>query len=543
MVKRIILFLSLLILSQTSLALDNLTASVDKNPVLTGEYFTLSIIAEGKVKGTIPDVSALSNDFVTSPVNTSSRTSIINGSVSSSTTWQMQLVARTPGTYTIPALEVDGETTQPIEIKVVARDDEQQSNDIFVKTELKTKNLYVQQAALYTLKLYVGKELLDGQLSAPVSDGANFTQLGKGHEEYEVIDGRRFMVLTREYMIQPQKSGNFTIEPPIFNGQIRDGYRRMATSAVGNTIDFSVSPIPANAADNWLPSEYLNFSEEWQPKDAEFTVGTPITRTLTLTAVGVTKEQLPDIQLEDVNGFRIYPDASERKQITRDGKVISQLTISFAYLPQLAGDFTLPEVKLPWFNTITKREEFATLPSKSISVILDPNQPTLPQTAPIQQPLSSPSVNPSPATQTNVVTEQIIPLWMWGLAAFGYALWLITLLIWRLRTKPTASPIVNTVTDENSAPFISFEKAVKQDNPAGFYQALLHYIKQQNITMAQWLALQPSSLQAQVQTLQSSLYGGNREKVDLSQLYGEVKTSVKSTVHTNKSQSLGNLYQ
>lgn len=120
MVKRIILFLSLLILSQTSLALDNLTASVDKNPVLTGEYFTLSIIAEGKVKGTIPDVSALSNDFVTSPVNTSSRTSIINGSVSSSTTWQMQLVARTPGTYTIPALEVDGETTQPIEIKVVA---------------------------------------------------------------------------------------------------------------------------------------------------------------------------------------------------------------------------------------------------------------------------------------------------------------------------------------------------------------------------------------------------------------------------------------
>ncbi|AXR00570.1 BatD family protein [Pseudoalteromonas piscicida] len=543
MVKRILFFLSLLILSHASLALENLTASVDKNPVLAGEYFTLSIIAEGKVKGTIPDVSVLSNDFITSPVNTSSRTSIINGSVSSSTTWQMQLVARTPGTYTIPALEVDGETTQPIEIKVVARDDKQQSEDIFVKTELKTKNLYVQQAALYTVKLYVGKELLDGQLSAPISDGANFTQLGKANEEYEVIDGRRYMVLTREYMIQPQKSGDFTIEPPIFNGQIRDGYRRMATSAVGNTIDFSVSPIPASAADKWLPSEYLNFSEEWQPKDAEFMVGTPITRTLTLTAVGVTKEQLPEIQLEDVNGFRIYPDASERKQITRDGKVISQLTISFAYLPQLAGDFALPEVKLPWFNTITKREEIATLPSKSVSVIHDPNQPALPQAAPIPQPLSSPSVNPSTATQTNVITEQVIPLWMWGLAAFGYALWLITLLIWRLRAKPAANSIVNTVTNENPAPFISFAEAVKQDNPAGFYQALLRYTKQQNITMTQWLALQPSSLRAQVQTLQSSLYGGNNAKVDLAQLYGEIKTSVKSTVHTNESQNLGNLYQ
>ncbi|MCG9760905.1 BatD family protein [Pseudoalteromonas sp. Isolate6] len=543
MVKRILFFLSLLILSHASLALENLTASVDKNPVLAGEYFTLSIIAEGKVKGTIPDVSVLSNDFITSPVNTSSRTSIINGSVSSSTTWQMQLVARTPGTYTIPALEVDGETTQPIEIKVVARDDEQQSEDIFVKTELKTKNLYVQQAALYTVKLYVGKELLDGQLSAPVSDGANFTQLGKANEEYEVIDGRRYMVLTREYMIQPQKSGDFSIEPPIFNGQIRDGYRRMATSAVGNTIDFSVSPIPANAADNWLPSEYLNFSEEWQPKDTEFMVGTPITRTLTLTAVGVTKEQLPDIQLEDVNGFRIYPDASERKQITRDGKVISQLTISFAYLPQLAGDFTLPEVKLPWFNTITKREEFATLPSKSVSVTPDPNQPVIPQTAPIAQSLSSPSITPSTATQTKVITEQIIPLWMWAIAAFGYALWLITLLVWRLKAKSAIGPKANTVTDENPAPFLSFEEAVKQNNPAAFYQALLRYTKQQNITMTQWLALQSSSLRAQVQTLQSSLYGGNSAKVDLSQLYGEIKTSVKSTVHTNKSQNLSSLYQ
>ncbi|ASD69054.1 BatD family protein [Pseudoalteromonas piscicida] len=543
MVKRILFFLSLLILSHASLALENLTASVDKNPVLAGEYFTLSIIAEGKVKGTIPDVSVLSNDFITSPVNTSSRTSIINGSVSSSTTWQMQLVARTPGTYTIPALEVDGETTQPIEIKVVARDDKQQSEDIFVKTELKTKNLYVQQAALYTVKLYVGKELLDGQLSAPISDGANFTQLGKANEEYEVIDGRRYMVLTREYMIQPQKSGDFSIEPPIFNGQIRDGYRRMATSAVGNTIDFSVSPIPASAADNWLPSEYLNFSEEWQPKDAEFMVGTPITRTLTLTAVGVTKEQLPEIQLEDVNGFRIYPDASERKQITRDGKVISQLTISFAYLPQLAGDFALPEVKLPWFNTITKREEIATLPSKSVSVIHDPNQPALPQAAPIPQPLSSPSVNPSTATQTNVITEHVIPLWMWGLATGGYTLWLITLLVWRLRSKPAANPITTKVTDENPTPLISFAEAVKQNNPAGFYQALLSYTKKQNITMTQWLALQPDSLRAQVQTLQSSLYGGNNAKVDLAQLYGEIKTSVKSMVHTNESQNLGNLYQ
>ncbi|PCK29671.1 BatD family protein [Pseudoalteromonas piscicida] len=542
MVKRILFFLSLLICSQTSWALDKLTASVDKNPVLAGEYFTLSIIAEGKVKGTIPDVSALSNDFVTSPVNTSSRTSIINGSVSSSTTWQMQLVARSPGTYTIPAFEVDGAKSQPIEISVVARDDQQQSKDIFVNTELKTRNLYVQQAALYTVKLYIGKDLLDGQLSDPVSDGAIFTQLGKASEEYEIIDGRRYMVLTREYMIQPQKSGNFTIEPPVFNGQIRDNYRRMATSAVGDSIDFSVSPIPADAADTWLPSEYLNFSEEWQPKTATFTVGTPITRTLTLTAVGVTKEQLPEIQMEDVNGFRIYPDTSERKQITRDGKVISQLIVSFAYLPQSAGDFTLPEVTLPWFNTITKREEVATLPSKTLSVVQDPNQPLLPQTPKVaQQPLNT---TPSSAASVpaQVITEYKTPLWVWAVAASGYVVWLITLLIWWSTSKSKVQRQPQPAQQVTAPPFVSFEEAVKQNSANAFYQALLNYTKQQNIPMTKWLKQQPESLQSKVHALQSSLYSNTQSQVDLSALLNEIKQSVKRTVNKGSKPALEELY-
>lgn len=542
MVKRILFLLSLLIISHKTLAVDNLTASVDKNPVLAGEYFTLSIVAQGKVKGTIPDVSALSNDFVTSPVNTSSRTSIINGSVASSTTWQMQLVARSPGTYAIPAFEVDGAKTQPIEISVVAREDQQQSKDIFVKTELKTPNLYVQQAALYTVKLYIGKDLLDGQLSDPISDGATFTQLGKASEEYEIIDGRRYMVLTREYMIQPQKSGDFTIKPPVFNGQIRDNYRRMATSAVGDSIDFSVSPIPADAADTWLPSEYLNFSEEWQPNESTFTVGTPITRTLTLTAVGVTKEQLPDIQVEDTDGFRIYPDTSERKQITRDGKVISQLIVSFAYLPQRAGDFVLPEVTLPWFNTITKREEIATLASKSLSVVQDPNQPVLPQTPKVTQQTRSNEPSQAVSTSTQQHTSYTVPLWVWALAVSGYIIWLVTLMFWWRASKSTVKHQPKMSQQTNSQPLISFEEAVKQNSANAFYQALLNHTRQQNMSMAKWLQQQPESLKTQVNELQRSLYSNTQSSVDLSALFTEVKRSIKQAADKRSKQVLDTLY-
>ena len=118
----------------------------------------------------------------------------------------------------------------------------------------------MQQAGLYSVKLYIGQDLLDGQLSAPEADGATLTQLGKQQEEYEILDGRRYMVITREYMLQPQKSGEITVQPPVFNGQVREGYRRMAVSAVAEPIKLTVNPIPSEHADNWLPSEYVNFS-------------------------------------------------------------------------------------------------------------------------------------------------------------------------------------------------------------------------------------------------------------------------------------------
>jgi hypothetical protein len=193
MVMRFLCGLLLLVISQVSLAVDGVTASVDKNPVLVGEYFTLTIEATGKVSGETPDTSELARLFSIGPMSTSSRTSIINGSISSSTSWQMQVLARRAGEFTIPAFTVAGATSDPITLKVIERDNNAtEQNDVFVKMTLQDGPLYVQQAALVSVKLYVGKELLDGQLTAPEMPDTQFTLLGKQKEEYEIVDGRRY---------------------------------------------------------------------------------------------------------------------------------------------------------------------------------------------------------------------------------------------------------------------------------------------------------------------------------------------------------------
>ncbi len=543
MVTRFYIACVFLLFSTANVAFDKLTASVDRNPVLVGEYFTLTISADGRVSGQQPDTSALAKQFVMGPVNTGSSTRIINGQASSETTWQMQLMSRRAGDITIPAFTVSGKSSDPIKLKVVARsNDADEQKDIFIKTELKPSKLFVQQAGLYTVKLYLGKDLLDGQLSAPAMENAQVTLLGKQKEDYEVLDGRRYMVISREYLLQPQKSGEYTIDPPIFNGQVRENYRRMSVSAMGKAEIIDVQPVPENYNGAWLPSELVNLSEEFQPISDKVVVGTPITRTITLTALGVTKEQLPEIRLPEVDGFRSYPDESERNQLARDGRVISQLVSSYALVPQIPGTYTLPEVKMPWFNTVINRVQYATLPARTLTVIADPNQtvPAIPNmTAPIQnQQTIEPTIVEVPVEKT---------LLDWGILVSGYVLWLFTLIFVWLGYIGRKKAVIETETNDSFKPKMSLSlltQAAKANEKTRFYQLLSEFVTTELTTtsFSQWQKdLDNSELKAEIVNLQAALYSKGTASANLEKI-AKLISQIEKNQADQKRSSLQPLY-
>ncbi|KID57314.1 protein BatD [Pseudoalteromonas luteoviolacea] len=548
MVMRFAICFILFAVALPALAIDRLTASVDKNPVLVGEYFTLTIEANGKVSGQMPDTSAIAKNFVTGPISTSSRTQIVNGSMSSATSWQMQVMSRSAGEFTLPAFEVSGIKSQPINLRVVAREsDDSQQKDIFVTTELAPQSLYVQQAALYTVKLFIGKDLLDAQMSQPTMNEGSITAMGQQEEAYEVVDGRRYRVITRKYLIQPQKSGNFTVEGPIFNGQVREGYRRMAVSAVGESIDVEVKPIPNDYKGAWLPSELVNLAEEWQPEDKQVVVGSPITRTFTLTALGITKEQMPDIDIPSVDGFRIYPDETDRNQMARDGRVISQMVASYALLPQKPGTYTLPEIKLPWFNTVINRIQYATLPARTVEVIADPNQPQTPTVQP-QPNVTMQSVAPSNQVEPTIIYRDAKKSWVdWVLTGLGYVLWLITLVVMLLRKSHTpvqASAKDSQNTDNTNAQdkLKQLAKVAKQNEARQFYTLLREYVElayQQ--PLKSWTSQQPTEIREEIAKLQASLYSANKKQVDLVTLYNHM-CKIKKRSKSDAKNRLETLY-
>lgn len=548
MVMRLLCCL-LLIAAAPLWAATQLQASVDKNPVLAGEFFVLTISADDSINSEQPDTSVLLKDFVVGPTSVSSRTNIINGEISKQTNWSVKLMTRKEGTYTIPAFTVAGVSSKPIELTVAKRSQtSEQNKEAFIKTSIKPTSLYVQEAGVYTVKLYLdnNKELLDGNLTTPEMENAELTPINKQSEEYELIDGKRYLVITREYLVQPQKSGVNTITAPVFNGRIRQNYRQMAVSAMGEDVDVEIKPIPDNYTGAWLPSELVNLDEQWQPKDDTVEVGTPITRTITLTALGVTKEQLPDIDMPQVQGFRSYPDAKENNHLVRDGRVISQQTASYALLPQTPGTYTLPEIKLPWFNTKINRISYATIPARTLTVVpsTNPLTPTAPAiTAP--QNNSSSMVSEGPA-DVQTVTQVTTPLWLIIVAIVGYGLWLITLVLY-IKKRPQQSTSEALPTSVSSASLNELKQLAKQNNCSAFYNALSRYAKQQtgkNAAAIECLqaSLKNTQLNDEIAKLRTKLYSSAEEQVDLSLIVNLLSQATKHAKSTSNATELKNLY-
>lgn len=442
-------YFSLIFLAFISLsaqALTELTASVDRNPVMENESFVLQIVANDSLDSSELDLSALTRSgLVVGRTSTSSQTQIINGNISKTTTWSTVLIARQAGSYTIPAVSINGATTSPINVDVIKASGQsgQNTQAIFLKNTIESNELYLQQSVRLITRLYFAPnvDLQSGTLTDPNLDGAIIKQQGKDKETSEIVMGMRYRVIERTYTLTPQASGEFTIASPSFNGEVSTDRRRSVFSAfgnrkpvssIGNDLKIKVSPIPNDYQGSWLPSDLVQLNDEIQPQQEVYQIGEPITRTFTLTALNVNEEQLPELKGSYPDTFNLYPDQSETRSVLRQNAIVSQRVSSEAIVPTQPGVYTLPAVSVNWFNTKTLQVETATIPAKQIRVEASNEQGdnTLVTNLPVEQQTINTQSCPEVTTDAPSCPELIElagnNLW---LTISGWALWLLTLLI------------------------------------------------------------------------------------------------------------------
>ncbi|MGL1958517.1 MAG: BatD family protein [Colwellia sp.] len=506
--------LSSLLFSSVTLALTSVNATVDKNPVVMNESIVLTVVADDSMDGDSLDTSPLLTDFIVGRNAVSSQTSIVNFSATRTTRWQIVLIPRRTGALTIPPLTVENVQSKAITVKVLNAGSPQANSlglkgqqDVFITAKLSSKEVYVQQLLTLSIKLHIGVQLQRGSLTEPTLTDANIEQIGKDQESDSIINGKRYRVIERTYAITPQKSGQFIVESPMFSGDMTVQSQRRSNflsfnetkpiNVRGDKLALNVLPIPdsyltkANNTNNnsaWLPSELLTLHQEWQPQDANFVVGEPITRTITLTAAGLAKAQLPKIIMNAPKGLKIYPDQAELHSNLTKERLVSQKKQNFALVASYAGEFTLPEINIAWWNTVTNKYQQTTLPAQTI--IVKPNSDGEGFISPKKEKVSNTSSeNKTEIAPSSIALPQSVVKEDKNLQWLFLALWLLTILAWLVhvfwlkKKSSTTSPAITSTTN------ILASSALKNGSEKHQYLALLAACKQNQAQQALTLLL------------------------------------------------------
>lgn len=118
-----------------------------------------------------------------------------------------------------------------------------------------------------------------------------------------------------------------------------------------------------------FPATAVKLSSGIAPRSKSVEAGTPVKRTVVLTAQGTLAGYLPDVAGGEPEGVRTYPARLEHSQSASGKRLTAGLRRTVVYIPERAGELVLPEIRVDWLNTATGNMETSTLPSEKISVL------------------------------------------------------------------------------------------------------------------------------------------------------------------------------
>jgi len=422
-------------------------ASVDRMEPHVNESFTYVLRAEGRVRGQ-PDITPLLDLFDVLSSSESTRIQIVNGRAEQVVEWIYQLMPKQAGKALIPPIEVAGTFSNAVEIDVLpATADADVPGDIFLEVEVSPEPVYVQSQVVYTLRLYIGAMTGRATITPPRITGgeAIVERLGDDREYRATRADRDFTVRERRFAIFPQQAGKLSIGPATFEAMVIPprGFSRVQRYE-SEPVEIDVLPAvppPAshpNAA--WLPARRLELTERWGADPPELVVGVPTTRTLTIEAEGLLETQLPELDLPQASGVRMYADRPELDRTVTGTGLVARRIERYAVLPQSPGETEVPGVELPWFDVERGRWEIASVPARALEVgpgsAPDPLPPPQAAPTPVQTsaPLPMPAANPWPLVS----------------AVLGVG-WALTLLLW-WRSSRSAGPSEQTETPSAKQP-------------------------------------------------------------------------------------------
>lgn len=257
-----------------------------------------------------------------------------------------------------------------------------ENNEVFLQTTVNKNQLYVQEALIFSIKLYYTLAFERGaSFSRLEMSEAAYNKLGDDLNYTETVNGVLYTVNESRFVVFPQSSGEFTIAPIRFraftqtratrnNTNLQTTEQRQTIELLSQEHQILVLAIPNTyPSPNWIPSSDVKISESWSRPLEEMRIGDSVVRTVQLEAEGIYASMLVNLDFTSDSKLRYYPAEAQQVDITENSGVRSVHTQNITLVATEAGKFTLPAVEIPWWNTTTNNLEYARLPAQDFDIL------------------------------------------------------------------------------------------------------------------------------------------------------------------------------
>jgi len=408
---------------------------LDRDRIALDESVVLHLRIDASRASGIPDMTALTKDFSIVERNIGRDVALVNGEISLRFDVVMTLRPQRMGTIEIPRMRIGQDVVGPLLLEVLPpkgysdvlpSTEAATPPEVFIDSKIDSTDPYVQQTVGYTVFLYYElSQMLGGRLDQDTPEGATVRQVGDDIQHVRQVGNRLYNVLERRYLLIPERSGTINVPGARFLGRSSGGFSggRGDLRIRGRATALQVRPVPANAAQPWLPLRNLRLRYLETPRAMRAGVAERVT--VELVVDGAVSTQLPALELQAPDHAQIFAEAPQREDQFVDGVVRASVVRTFSILPSEAGTLRIVGPRIEWWDVQAGAPRTATLPD-----LLVPVSP-----AAVARPNGGVA-----AGEGAIASDPWRLTWKWLLLPLA-ALWIVTLLfIWRLWSMRSGRP-------------------------------------------------------------------------------------------------------
>ena len=314
----------------------------------------------------------------------------------------------------------------------------------FVETEVDDAQPYVQQSVGVVVRLYYAMQLASGELELDTPANAALQRVGNDRSFAREVNGRRYNVVERRFLLVPERSGPLQLAGARFSGRGVSGFfddvfgrsdGQFSARSADQTLQ--VQAMPDVAAQPWLPLKALRLRYVNAPSGA-VRAGEAVTVDVEATAIGATRAQLPELPVPALgDAAQVFAEPAQYDERFDGGSPQVTLTRRYSIVPRQPGTLVVPGLQLQWWDVAAAQARTASVPELSLQVT-----PGAVGTAPVA--VAPVAVTPGLAddSKTLATPVQSRPAWGWPALAAGFALLWLATLVWGLsrRRPPAAAP-------------------------------------------------------------------------------------------------------